>query len=267
MLPYEPGEKSVYSSAGFSVLARIVELACGMSYDEALQHYLCRPAGLERTGHHDSRGIVPDRARGYFAGAEGPVNAPLQDLSFLVGAGSVVSTPRDLHRLIRAIVDGTLGPVVPGALMREQGMSWNGVTNGFRAFAQYDKDDDTEVIFTGNLLTGAADGIQRDVPRILAGEEVAPPSPLGLTFVEADEDAMRRAEGHYANDEDKEFDLQLRHGQLWFGQWPLLSLGPATYFSMQDYARVELVTDEAGAVTSLDWVRPEGAYRWRRTSR
>ncbi|MCA9753824.1 MAG: beta-lactamase family protein, partial [Gemmatimonadetes bacterium] len=77
LLPLEPGEKSVYSSAGFSVLARVVELASGRSYDDALQHYLCEPAGMEHTGHHDSRDLVPGRARGYVLDEGGLANGPL----------------------------------------------------------------------------------------------------------------------------------------------------------------------------------------------
>ncbi|HMB67742.1 MAG TPA: hypothetical protein VKU85_00470, partial [bacterium] len=174
--------------------------------------------------------------------------------------------PRDLHRMIRAIVDGTLGPVVPIALMRETGMSWNGVTNGFRAFAQYDKEADTEIIFTGNMLTGATDHLQRDLPRILAGETVDSPEPPDVVVADVVPEAYRRAEGHYVNDAGKEFDAHVTRGQLWFGQWPLLAVSPTELFSMQDYARVELKTDETGAVTGLDWIRPDGTYHWNRSS-
>jgi CubicO group peptidase (beta-lactamase class C family) len=264
LLPHEPGEKSIYSSAGFSVLARIVELASGMTYNEALQHYLCEPAGMERTGHYDSRELVKDRARGYFRGAGGMVNTPLQDLSFLVGAGSVISTPQDLHRMIRAVVDGRLGEVVSPALMREHGMSWNGVTNGFRAFAEYDKDDDTEIIFTGNLLTGAADHLQRDISRIVTGESVDPPQPPRPALADVDPEIYRSAEGRYTNDAGKEFPARVSDGQLWFGQWPLLAVSSTELFCMQDYARVELKIDADGTVTGLDWIRPDGTYGWTR---
>ena len=62
MLPHEPGEESVYSSAGFSVLARVCELAGEMSYADALDSLLFRPAGMTHSGHYDSRAVVPDRA-------------------------------------------------------------------------------------------------------------------------------------------------------------------------------------------------------------
>jgi hypothetical protein len=90
------------------------------------------------------------------------------------------------------------------------------------------------------------------------------PERLRLTFVAPDEAALRRAEGRY-RDEDRgsEHDLRLRGGRVTFGQWPLLALGPSTLFSLQDYARVDLV-EENGTVAALDWIRPDGTHRWSR---
>jgi len=90
-LLFEPGARHSYSSGGFSVLARVLELASGESYGSLLRRYVFAPAGMTQSAHADSRGVVPNRAAPYVLDVRGErVNARLQDLSFLVGAGSVV---------------------------------------------------------------------------------------------------------------------------------------------------------------------------------
>ena len=107
-LLFDPGTDTVYSSAGYSVLARVLELAGGRSYSELLEDLVLAPAGAVHTiGRADSRHPLAGRAQGLFLGPDGPLNAPLKDLSFLVGAGSVYSTPRDLLAIQRAVLDGT----------------------------------------------------------------------------------------------------------------------------------------------------------------
>lgn len=54
-LPREPGDAYEYSNVGFSLLAAIVEIVSGISYDEFTQEYLFEPAGMTQTGY-----VLPD---------------------------------------------------------------------------------------------------------------------------------------------------------------------------------------------------------------
>ena len=54
-LVFEPGAESVYSSAGFSVLARVLELAGGKPYAELLAEHVLRPAGMADTSDAGTR--------------------------------------------------------------------------------------------------------------------------------------------------------------------------------------------------------------------
>ena len=58
--------------------------------------------------------------------------------------------------------------------MKPGGLRWNGVTNGFRTFADYHSDQDLHVIFAGNLMTGAVDLVRTMVPRVAQGKPVEP---------------------------------------------------------------------------------------------
>ena len=181
-LVFEPGSDSVYSSAGFSVLARVLELSSGKSYEELLESYVLGPAGMARTSDAGTRSILEGRASSYYFGTAGLVNAPPKDISYLVGAGSVYSTPRDLLAMQRALLGGKLGKRAQELLVREDGgLSWNGLAHGYRAFIDYDADSGITVSLASNLVSGALDKIRSALPKIAAGEEVPAPVPIRMT--------------------------------------------------------------------------------------
>ena len=99
----------VYPAMADEVLARVLEIVSGEDYASLTRNMLFDPVGMSQSLHTDSRALLAGRASSYVPGIEGLENAPLQDLSALVGAGSVWSTARDLHRLVQAIVTGALG--------------------------------------------------------------------------------------------------------------------------------------------------------------
>jgi CubicO group peptidase (beta-lactamase class C family) len=253
-LTFEPGERHSYSSGGYSVLARVLELAGGGSYAELLHEWVFDPVGMRQSAHTDSRSILLDRASGYLPDASGkPSNARLQDLSFLVGAGSVFSTARDLHTLLEAVRSGALGESVKASFVDEQGIEWNGVANGYRAYADWHRETDVTVVFTGNHQTGAANWIRRDVPRIAAGESVPAPVPPAVEPVTVAEDALRRYEGEYELRPGSRFTVHIEQGVLRINDWTLVPTGERTFFSPQDYAMVEVVLDDRGRAERLDW--------------
>jgi CubicO group peptidase (beta-lactamase class C family) len=176
-LEFPPGERSQYSSGNYIVLARILELASGSSYPELLQQRIAGPLGLRHTAHTDGRALLPGRATSYVPGIYGMENAPLKDNSFLVGAGSVWSTARDLHRVLRAVAQGALGPDVRANLLRDGKLRWNGSTNGFRALAEYDTATAISLVFVGNYHTGAVDRLSGGLRALLAGQTPAPATP------------------------------------------------------------------------------------------
>jgi CubicO group peptidase (beta-lactamase class C family) len=96
----EPGAEWHYSSPGYLVVGRIVELASGQPYHAFLNERLFAPLGLADTG----------------AGAGAPTTSP--DLSMFPGTGDVWSTVPDLNRFVTAVHCGRLVPA--GALTARQ---------------------------------------------------------------------------------------------------------------------------------------------------
>lgn len=257
-LLFEPGSESVYSSGGYSVLARVLEIAGGMPYELLLERYLFTPAGMRHSAHVDARAVLPERAASYQWGPEGLVNSPLADLSFLVGAGSVYSTAGDLFRMMRALVAGHLGGTARQALLRESGLSWNGATSGFRAFADWNSATDVAVILTANVTSGANDLLRRDLPRIVAGEAVPVPAAPLVTAADVSDDALRRFEGSYEFRPRAPMDVRAAHGGLLVNEWYLVPTSDTSFFSPQDFGTVTAVFGPDGAVQRFDWTSAAG---------
>jgi CubicO group peptidase (beta-lactamase class C family) len=254
-----PGTQNAYSSAGYSVLARILELAGGKPYGELLAQEVLEPVGARHTAHVDARQLLPERASGYLRGLDGPVNGPLHDLSFLVGAGSVFSNARDVFAVQRALLTGRYGADPRASLVREGELRWNGITDGYRAFADYHGGTRLSVIFTGNLFTGAADALRRAVPRLAAGEELAPAPVPRFTAAPMPSERRRQIEGVYRLRPGSEEPLRFEEPegrQATLGFWLLIPIGEDRFHSPQDYATVQVIRAD-GAVTALEWRIPE----------
>lgn len=256
---FAPGERSSYSSAGFTVLARVLELASGRTFGELVERYVFAPLGMTHSFHPDDRSIRTLRAPSYVPGLAGIENAPLKEMSFLAGAGSVFSTARDLDRFGRAIVDGTLGVGARLSWVRGGRMSLNGSSNGYRAFVEYDSTSGLLVSVTANVTTGAADRIRAEMPRLVAGDVVPAPSippaaadPVGRRARVSDA-AMRRIEGVYMLGNGQRLDLAYKGGMMAANEWILVPTSDSTFFSLRDYGVVTAVAGADGTIERLDW--------------
>jgi CubicO group peptidase (beta-lactamase class C family) len=270
-LLFAPGTADQYSSAGYSVLSRVLELASGRPFPELLVERVFAPAGAVHSLHADSRRLVPGRAESYLLTGSGLVNDPLRDLSFLVGAGSVLSTPRDLFAVLARLRSGGYGDTVRQGLEREGGRyGWNGWTDGFRAFVDYHAAEELTVIFAGNLRTGAVDRLREAVPRLAAGEDPGPPVVPASTPDPVPADRRPALEGVYqlrppAPDSEEELRFVGPGGaDLELGGWPLIAVGEDRLFSPSDYAVVRIVRRDDGSVEALAWEIPGGELRFPR---
>jgi CubicO group peptidase (beta-lactamase class C family) len=260
-LIFEPGADSVYSSAGFAVLARVLELAGGKPYPELLAEHVLRPAGMADTFDVGTRAILAHRASSYIFDTDGLLNAAPTDISYLVGAGSVYSTPRDLLAMQRALLAGKFGELAQRWLVRDGGdLRWNGVAYGFRAFADYDAASGISVVLAINLTSGAADRIRNALPKIAAGEDVPTPPPINAAAAAVDPKLLESYEGAYELRPGSSFELRVVEGRVRMNDWLLIPTSKTTFFSPQDYAEIEVVLDEEGEVTRLDWTTGGRTY-------
>ena len=255
-----PGTQRLYSSTGYSVLARVLELAAGKPYSQLLRERVLAPAGAN--GVVDATEPFPNGARravGYFATPGGPTPAATKSLSFLVGAGSVWATPRDLFKIVRRVVDGGYGTAAAGARDERGTVAWNGFSNGSMAVVHYDPVTKTTIIVTSNLLTGAIDWIVRDVPRILAGEAVAAPSAPVVNAVALSPERRRQLEGTYNYfGNQQQLSFLSPSAALLGGEYLFVATGDTALYAPQNYADYAVVSDSSGQVSAIQLRAPNG---------
>lgn len=128
-LQAQPGTQVVYSNAGYTLLACVIEGATGQSYDSALARLVLRPAGMHSTRANNVFEIIDTRARyyvvrtaanteqwrglwttGHLASTrvDQPANADPVDPSWSIGAGNYLGIPTDLVSFGLALSDGRL---------------------------------------------------------------------------------------------------------------------------------------------------------------
>ena len=258
-LLFEPGARSSYSSGGYSLFAAVLERASGKSYDALLQEYVARPVHARTIRHLDHRELLAGRASSVVPVGTSVINAPLRDLSFLVGAGSVYTTPHDVFAVMQGLIRGTYDTTARIALVRPTGLTWNGVTNGFRAFADWRASDSLSVLFFGNSHVGAIDLMRRDIPRLAAGERVQTPVVPTIVPVALSAEQRDRLSGDYDTGGGAFSRVSfLSPSLMLFGDRALVATSDTTFFSTADYAPVTFVGASSGPVTAIQW----GAGTW-----
>ena len=128
-LLFEPGTEELYSSAGYTALARVIEVVEQKPFASILVEQVFTPAGMTGATDETSQQLMPGRVMPYrFSndGAKLVVAAnPYKDLSFLTGAGSVYATAEDLLHFATAMRAGTLGKTAQEQATAADG-SWRG---------------------------------------------------------------------------------------------------------------------------------------------
>ena len=107
-----PGEQYRYTNAGFSLLAAIIEITSGGTYEDYLRHQLFAPAGMRSACFRDEVGPEDSLyAHGYTGTPAklepGPPNPYVWGTR---GAGGVWATVGDMYRWVTAIEEGRIVP-------------------------------------------------------------------------------------------------------------------------------------------------------------
>lgn len=181
-LLFEPGTAELYSSAGFTCLARVIEVVEGKPFDAVLQDHVFRPASMVAASGETGQQLMLHRAVPYRLGASGATvsvfSAPYKHLGFLTGAGSVYATAQDLLHYVRALRSGRLGAAGQSQVADSVGVtwrSWYGRTNGYEASVDFDSAKDLTFVFLSNLRSAANWQLRQQIRNVLLGR---PPSAI-----------------------------------------------------------------------------------------
>jgi CubicO group peptidase (beta-lactamase class C family) len=178
-LLFEPGSRELYSSAGYTCLARVIEVIEGRPFEDALAEEIFKPAQMSSAMSETGTRLMPNRALPFFlgAGSSGPAvkSAPYKDLRFLAGAGSVYATPADLVAFARKARDGAFGDELQSwtnAGDKDEWRGWYGRTNGYEASVDLLPSQDLVVAQVSNLQSAANWQLRRRIRDLLVGRSV-----------------------------------------------------------------------------------------------
>ncbi len=250
---FAPGADRTYSSAGYTLLARLLEIASGRTYPELLRRYVFDPAGMRDSLEFDSERPIARRAQEYLLRPEGWVDAPLKDYSFLVGAGSVFATARDVYRFGRAALDGVYGESVRSALASDGAFRGSGRTNGHRAYVQIDDPKGYGFVLLSNLSSGAFDILTTNLSDLLEGREPSIRSFEVPRLVDVDPKKLAELVGTYGRADGGRFEIELDDRGLHSGEIRIYPVGGDCFFDYSFFGDICFHRDEAGGATSIVW--------------
>lgn len=265
---FPPGTDSRYSNAGFNVLARVIEVASGNSYQHFLEANILQPLGMTSTGNFPDDTIVSGRVRGFLPGPlpSGVIPAPWSDVGFNLGSGSLVSTAGDLYRWALAVHTDRLYhksqftyPYGWGRLGadRKAGLEQTGLTNGFTSSLALWFADSLYVIVLGNIESAQWTRWSADLSSIARGQKVVTTAGRHEAAVPAG--LAERFAGVYRSTDHK-VEVQNRRGSLWaiLDDWPVPKyLAPVASDSFElrsDFGRVVFDTRGTGPAARMSWI-------------
>ncbi len=105
---FPPGTRRMYSSYGFILLGRIVEVTSGLPYDEYLERNIFTPAGMTATGNLPESADLPRRAIAYLSD-QAELQSAEDTLTYRgTSAGGGYSTADDLLHFANALLSNRL---------------------------------------------------------------------------------------------------------------------------------------------------------------
>ena len=192
-----PGTQLNYSPYGAGLLGFVLGRKLGAGYPKALETRVLRPLGLTDTFASVPAALAARRAPGTTNDLAAAVPWTFDALA---GAGAVVSSARDLLRLIDAELDAADGSTQPlrramkltqepqidrpgdnvslGWLIDSTGRYWrNGGTGGYHAFVGFDAKTKRGVVLLASTATSVIERLADPLYKLLEG---APPPPTRL---------------------------------------------------------------------------------------
>ena len=260
-LAFEPGSGRLYSSAGYAVLARVLEIVSGKPYSQLLQEYVFTPAGMTDSVDFEGEAVMERRAQDYYLSPNGLVNVPLKNYSFLVGAGSVYGTARDVYKFGEAVLDAKYGEGVKTTLLGQTTLSGSGSTNGHRSYFEIARDKKYGFVILANSA-GVFDLISRGLLEILQGKEAAVRSFTIPQIIPNPNKNLTEFLGHYKREDGSEGEVVLRNGFLYSGDIKLYPTKTDCFFEYRFFGDVCFIRDQTAKIKEIKWRGYNFDFTW-----
>ena len=165
-IDFEPDTKTSYSNSNFVLLTFILEKIYQKPYAEILEEKITKPMGLKNT-YYGKKINTKDNECNSYRYAEGWVILTETDMSILLGAGGIVSSPVDLILFGEALFNGKLVStnsfqqmktliehfgmgLIPIPFYQQIGFGHNGNIDGFGSVFAYFPDNNISFALVSN---------------------------------------------------------------------------------------------------------------------
>lgn len=275
-LKFEPGKKYAYSNIGYDLLAIIIEIASGTTYESYLSENFFKPVGMMKTGILISRFTENDIVLGYDISGELPRN-PDWYINGIPnwparGAGSMLSTLEDLYKWHLALEgEKVLSNKSKQKLFTSyipedtKGSSYSGYgwgifktsrgtkliahdgSNGifFADFHRY-VDEDVAVIYFTNERNTISKAIFTAIPDLVFGKEL-PDFPQPKIYLSTSE--LNKYAGKYQLPSGEQFMLQINNNTL---ETTAMNLGVVqlltSFPELQGKEKINILEQQANSV-------------------
>ncbi|MFC4063060.1 serine hydrolase domain-containing protein [Planomonospora corallina] len=163
---FEPGTDWSYSNTNYVLARLLIEKVTGRPVAEEMHRLILGPLGLSGTVQPTTGTEIPEpHARAYYryedAGEHRTVDVTRHDPSWISSGGDMISTTRDLHTFISALLGGKL---LPDALLAEMCTPESKAGYGLGVFVQETPGGGTVITHNGGaaghaaLMYGTPDG-------------------------------------------------------------------------------------------------------------
>ena len=121
---YEPGKRFLYSNTGYNILGFLIEAVDKRSFAESMRARMLEPLGMTASSPIITNDLRKQMAIGYEPLAEGkpfPLHGPLAEAQWLevdIAAGSIASTPSDMAKYMRMLLNR--GALPKGRVLSEE---------------------------------------------------------------------------------------------------------------------------------------------------
>lgn len=210
---FAPGSKYEYSNSNFILLGLILEKIYKKPYAELIKNKIAKPLKLTLTGVGGKIDTSKNQAKSYQYSGGSYIAAPETDMSVPIGAGNIVSTPRELLTFILGLEQGKLITkenvdkmkhfiddygygLVKFQFEKYTGFGHNGAIDGFRSELIYFPELKTAVSFTVNQQDVDSDEIFSRMMAVATGKDFEIPN---FQTISIPEDDLQKFIGNYAS--------------------------------------------------------------------
>lgn len=255
-LKFEPGTNDSYSNEGYFLLATIIEVVSGQSFEGFITKNFLSKLGMLNTGDYDSYKIISNKASAYSPGPyDGIMVTPYYNMVTSFGSGSLFSTAKDLNLWGQSILNKTFIDMYKckypyGWGRRKLGadryLSQTGYNEGYNSLLLV-FENGLVISYVNNIGNLLFNKIEKDIPAILFGMPYD--KPVGYEKKQLDDQVIKQFVGTYLGNDKPFFRISENSGDLYFSFFDskfknyLMPINNNELLNKAEFSRLRLVTE------------------------